>query len=329
MKSLYSHLRAVARIVALCVATAFIYLFWASMTPLLLVWPQACYCWRNLNFRTWAKLTNTLLRIRVEPRGAPPRGPFFLVSNHLSYIDIVAFASRLDCVFVAKSEVANWPILGLLCRSMGTIFVDRNSRMDVLRVNRLIEAALSSGKGVLLFPEGTSTPGAEVLSFHSALLDPAVQHACPVSFATVSYRTPVGQPPAHLSVCWWGEMSFLPHFYRLLQLESVHATLVFGSHSIRADDRKLLARKLWQAVNEEFIPVVEKDSPLTKWRREAPGGCSGASQARSRQPPKGAATAVAAPSLPLCEGGLLEERCKTPTHLSSKTLECSSRRWKS
>jgi 1-acyl-sn-glycerol-3-phosphate acyltransferase len=266
MKSLYSYLRAVARIVALCVATAFIYLFWASITPILLVWPQACYRWRNLNFRAWAKLTNALLGIRVEPRGTPPCTPFFLVSNHLSYMDIVAFASRLDCVFVAKSEVANWPILGLLCRSMGTIFVDRNSRKDVLRVNRLIEQALRSGKGVVLFPEGTSTPGAEVLPFHSALLDPAVQHACPVSFAAVSYRTPVGQPPAHLSVCWWGEMSFLPHFYRLLQLESVDATLVFGSHSIRADDRKQLARKLWQAVNEEFISVVENNSPVEHGR---------------------------------------------------------------
>jgi hypothetical protein len=61
-------------------------------------------------------------------------------------------------------------------------------------------------------------------------------------------------------------MTFLPHFYRLLQLRSVVATLVFGTHSIRADDRKLLARELWQAVNEEFIPVVENDSPMEHGR---------------------------------------------------------------
>jgi len=273
MKSLCSHLRAAARVVALCAITAFTYLLWACITPLLLTSEKASYWWRSFNFRTWAKLTNTLLGIRVESRGTPPREPFFLVSNHLSYMDIVAFAAHLDCVFIAKSEVANWPVLGLLCRSMGTIFVNRNSRVDVLRVNRLIEQALRSGKGVLLFPEGTSTPGAEVLAFHSALLEPAVQQGCPVSFATVSYRTPVCQPPAHLSVCWWGEMSFLPHFYRLLQLKSVEATLVFGSHSIRADDRKVLARKLWQAVNEELIPVVENYSPLAKGAAPERGGC--------------------------------------------------------
>lgn len=256
----HCQLRAITRALILCLVTVFFYLLWVTIMPLLVVSEKAAYWWRNFNFRTWAKLTSTLLGMRVVARGTPPHAPFLLVSNHLSYMDIVAFAWRLDCVFIAKSEVATWPVLGLLCRSMGTIFVDRNSRPDVLRVNRLIEKALRSGKGILLFPEGTSTPGAEVLPFHSALLEPAVRRACPVSFATVSYRTAVGQAPAHQSVCWWGEMSFLPHFYRLLQLKSVEATLVFGSHSIRADDRKLLARKLWQAVKDEFIAVVENES---------------------------------------------------------------------
>src|SRR5688572_28341954 len=220
MTFFYSHLRAITRALAFCTITGLFYVLWACITPLLLASEKASYAWRSFSFQTWAKLTNLLVRMRVEAKGTLPQAPFFLVSNHLSYMDILAFAAHLDCVFVAKSEVANWPILGLLCRSMGTIFVDRNSRMDVLRVNRLIEQALHSGKGVLLFPEGTSTSGAEVLQFHSALLEPAVQQACPVSFAAISYRTPVSQPPAHLSVCWWGEMSFLAHFYRLLQLKS-------------------------------------------------------------------------------------------------------------
>jgi 1-acyl-sn-glycerol-3-phosphate acyltransferase len=253
------HLRGVSRAVALCLLTTFIYLLWACILPLVLVSKKATIWWRDLNFRTWSKLTATLVGLRVEAIGVRPRAPFFLVSNHLSYMDIVAFACRLDCVFIAKSEVARWPVLGLLCRSMGTIFVDRNSRMDVLRVNRLIEKDLVSGRGVLLFPEGTSTPGSEVLPFHSALLEPAVRQGLPVSFATVNYRVAAGQPPAHESVCWWGEMTFLPHFYRFLQLESVAATLVFGSHSIRADDRKILARQLHQAVKNDFIPVAEAE----------------------------------------------------------------------
>ena len=321
MKSVSNHLRAITRVVAFSAITAFFYLLWACITPMLLVSEKASYCWRNFNFRTWAKLTNILLQMRVEATGTPPQAPFFLVSNHLSYMDIVAFAAQLDCVFIAKSEVADWPVLGLLCRSMGTIFVDRNSRMDVLRVNRLIEQALRNGKGVLLFPEGTSTPGTELLPFHSALLEPAVQQGCPVSFATVSYRTPVGQPPAHLSVCWWGEMSFLAHFYQLLHLKSVEAALVFGSYSIRADDRKVLARKLWQAVSEELIPIIETDSAfansITSDAKRAQG--DGGPTRPLHPHAKGARSAH----------GLLEEPCKTLTYSSGKTLEYLSRAWKS
>jgi 1-acyl-sn-glycerol-3-phosphate acyltransferase len=249
-------LRAVVRGLALCGVTAFFYLLWASLLPFLFGSAKAFYGWRNLIFRHWARVTAALLRMKVNRTGGPPRAPFFLVSNHLSYMDIVAFASQLDCVFVAKSEVAGWPVFGWLCRSMGTIFVDRDCRTDVLRVNGLIEKALQSGKGVLLFPEATSSAGADVLPFHSALLEPAVRGGYPVSYAALSYRTAAGQPPAHQSVCWWGEMIFLPHLYQLLQLTSFNATLVFGSHSIRADDRKILAIKLWQAVREELICIA-------------------------------------------------------------------------
>jgi 1-acyl-sn-glycerol-3-phosphate acyltransferase len=245
------HLRAIARALAWCGVTTFFSLLWASLMPGLLVFAKASYRWSSFNFRGWSKATAALLGMRVEVKGVPPRAPFFLVSNHLSYVDVVAFASQLECVFVAKSEVASWPVLGWLCRGMGTLFVDRHSRRDVLRVNGLIERALHRGKGVLLFPEGTSTAGVEVLPFHSALFEPAVRAGYPVSYATVSYRTPAGQPPAHQAVCWWGEMSFLPHLYRLFQVTAFEATLAFGSHSIRAKDRKTLATQLCQAVKEE------------------------------------------------------------------------------
>lgn len=257
----FRHLRAMVRALAMCVVTAFFYLLWLSLMPFLLISEKASYAWRNFNFRNWAKATAALLGMRAAANGTPPQAPFLMVSNHLSYIDVVTFASQLDCVFVAKSEVAGWPILGVLCRSMGTIFVDRSSRKDVLRVNALIETALTAGKGVLLFPEGTSTAGIEVLQFHSALLEPAARAGYPVSYAVISYQTPAGEPPERLSVCWWGEMTFLSHLYRLFQLTSFDATVAFGSHSIRADDRKMLARELWRAVKEQLIPLVKTEEP--------------------------------------------------------------------
>ena len=265
MNWISNHRRAMARVLAMCVATAFFYLLWLLISPLLMASVRASYAWRNFNCRRWARVTAALLGMRISVKGTPPEAPFFLVSNHLSYLDILVFAVQTDCLFIAKSEVASWPVFGFLSRSMGTIFVNRNRRRDVLRVNALLEMALACGKGVLLFPEGTSSAGNGVLPFHSGLLEPGVKAAYPVSYASVTYETPPDQPPAPVSVCWWGDMTFLSHFYRLLQLKTFDACVVFGSHSIRADDRKTLAQSLRQAIQEEFkcLVLTEEQCKIT------------------------------------------------------------------
>jgi 1-acyl-sn-glycerol-3-phosphate acyltransferase len=249
------------RAVALSLATAFFYILWLSGTPMRFLSRRALYRWRNFNFRTWAKSVAFLLGMKIRVKGTPPQAPFFLVSNHLSYMDIIAFAARVDSVFVAKSDVAGWPVLGLLSRSIGTIFVRRDLKKDVLRVNALIQQALAEKKGVLLFPEGTSTNGAEVLPFRPALLEPAVRASYPVSYASILYATPAGEAPAAHSVCWWGDMTFMPHFRRLLRLKSFEVTLFFGAHSVRADDRKQLARQLREAVQQQFSAPAHRWEP--------------------------------------------------------------------
>ncbi|MEW6210371.1 MAG: lysophospholipid acyltransferase family protein [Acidobacteriota bacterium] len=213
--------------------------------------------WRDFLFRAWARGIVRLLRMKINLRGSPPRPPFFLVSNHLSYLDVVVLAARIDCVFIAKKDVEEWPVVGFLCRQVDTIFVDRSSRRDVVRVNSLIEKSLAAGRGVVLFAEGTSTQGATVAPFNPALLHSAAKREFPVSYSSVSYRAPARERPAHLSVCWWGDMTFADHLFRLFQLSSIEASLRFGSEPIIQSDRKLLAQELWRAVNEQFIPVVE------------------------------------------------------------------------
>ena len=162
-------------------------------------------------------------RLRIE--GEPPAAPFFLVSNHLSYVDILVLASCLDGFFIAKIEIRHWPLFGLLSRTVGTLFIDRELRRDVVRVNGLIEEVLDSGYGVILFPEGTSTQGHEVAAFRSALLDYPARRGMPVHVAAVGYRTPPGELPAHLAMCWWGDAQFAPHARQLLGVRSFEATL--------------------------------------------------------------------------------------------------------
>jgi len=188
-----------------------------------------------------------------------PQPPFFLVSNHLSYLDIVVFAAQTPCRFVAKREVGAWPGVGLLARIMATIFIDRTVRRDALRALAQVDRAMQEGDGIVLFAEATSTAGRSVLPFRPALLEWAARTGQPVHYASVSYRTPDRCPPAHLAVCWWGDMPFGRHLAALARLPRIDASLHFGPAPIAERDRKQLAGRLHEAVLAQFVPVVTQE----------------------------------------------------------------------
>ena len=137
-----------------------------------------------------------------------------------------------------------------------TLFIDREIKRDIPRAMRRIREVLDSGRGVVVFPEGSSTRGDSVLRFRPSLLEAAASADVPVSYAALSYRTPKGSAPAHLSVCWWGDMPFGSHLLELLGLPRIRARLSFGEEPIQERDRKDLARRLQYAVEERFQPVV-------------------------------------------------------------------------
>jgi len=256
------HLRAAVRLIALCSLTWGTYLavlgakgicfFSAPVGAFLQAW----------SVRLWARSVAALLAMRIEVSGAPPLGPCLLVANHLSYIDILLLATQTNTLLVAKSEVARWPVIGFLCRSLHTVFIDRERKRDLPRVIGMITDALRRGHRVCLFPEGTSTLGATVLPFKSSLFEAAVRAGVPVSYASLTYRTPDGEPPAYRAVCWWGDMTFAPHVYALLQLPGFQATVTFGNDFIAADNRKRLAARAWTAVTQQFTPLCSHENSL-------------------------------------------------------------------
>lgn len=250
--------RAAWRLLLVVKLTAVGYLLVVLGSLLTLPWARRRARWRQLCFRHWSRSLLAVMGGHVESRGAAPEAPFFLVTNHLSYIDVLVLASRVDAVFIAKSEVAGWPVIGALCRAVGTLFVDRRSRRDLPRAIAAIDGALDAGRGVALFPEGTSTAGASVARFHPSLLEVAARARYPVSFASLGYATPEGVAPAHLAVCWWGDMELPGHLWELLKLPGFRAVVVFGDQRIQDDDRKRLAERLWQAVDSLFTPVVSR-----------------------------------------------------------------------
>jgi len=174
----------------------------------------------------------------------PRRG--LLITNHLSYLDVLAISSVTPAVLVAKSEIRGWPLFGWFAAIAGTVFVNRERRTHVGEVNREIEAALAAGALVVIFAEGTSTNGETILPFRTSLLEPAVGGAHEISVGWLHYEVPGGD--AGRDVCYWGDHSFLPHALNLFGQKTIHATLRFAKFHGATADRKVLAGELHDAV---------------------------------------------------------------------------------
>jgi 1-acyl-sn-glycerol-3-phosphate acyltransferase len=171
-----------------------------------------------------------------------------LISNHLSYLDILAICATTPAVFVSKAEVRRWPLFGWLAALGGTIFVERERRTHVGEVNREIQAALDAGVLVVIFPEGTSSNGETILPFRTSLLEPAARGGHEIATGWIHYDLADGD--AKQEVCYWGDHSFFSHLVNLLGKKSVRATIRFGKFQRTTADRKELAKQLHAAVLE-------------------------------------------------------------------------------
>jgi 1-acyl-sn-glycerol-3-phosphate acyltransferase len=223
--------------------------------PLLRLLRLPARSWSARLQRIWARGVARILRMRIETDGNPPKPPFLLVTNHLSYIDVILIMSLLDAAFVAKADAASWPFFGGLCRTGGTIFLDRTRKRDLPRALQEIHTTLERGRSVVLFPEGTTSNGGEVLPFRSSLLQGAASHGVPVAHATLTYATDPPAPAARRAVCWWGNVTFLGHLVGLIMLPGFRAHIRFGSETVRDKDRKRLAASLEQRIRADFDPV--------------------------------------------------------------------------
>jgi 1-acyl-sn-glycerol-3-phosphate acyltransferase len=196
---------------------------------------------RALWLQRICRRTNRLFHLQIQVAGEIPAGGL-LICNHLSYLDILLLSSLVPAVFVAKREVKSWPVLGILGRLAGTVFIDRQRRLQVGEVNDEIQNALADGVVVVVFPEGTSSDGKTVLPFKSSLLEPATRRKHPLAVGCLQYALADGDAGAE--VCYWGDAIFLPHLLNLLSKRSVRATARFAPVKNPGTDRKELAQQL-------------------------------------------------------------------------------------
>lgn len=189
----------------------------------------------------WAYGIARIWGMKIRISGKSPQAPFFLVSNHVSYTDIVLLCATCPAWFISKSEVADWPLIGPLTRVGPTIYINREQRRDVKRMNALIAELIGRGGAVGFFPEGTTSDGTGVLPFKPSLFQPMVEAGLPVTPAAIAYTTPTGTPPACEWIAWVGDTAFAPHAAYLLAQPGFTAHIRFSQETVGADDRKALA----------------------------------------------------------------------------------------
>lgn len=189
--------------------------------------------------RCFSQLVSRLIGVRIVSTGfAPDAKPKLIVANHVSWTDIIALTSVTPTTFLAKSEVSSWPLLGALARLQGTVFIRRGDRRQIASVNAELASVLQNGENLVIFPEGTSTHGVMEPRFnpsHFAVTRLTDAEILPVA---IFYADETGQA----DVGWYGDMTLIPHLWRLMNRRGVECHVLFGEaiHS-RESDRKSLA----------------------------------------------------------------------------------------
>jgi lyso-ornithine lipid O-acyltransferase len=182
--------------------------------------------------------------------------PTLFVSNHSSYLDIEILGGVIEASFIAKAEVAKWPLLGWLAKLQRTVFVDRRQRSTHQQRDAIIER-LARGDNLILFPEGTSDDGTRVLPFKSALFAAVhgakFPHPISVQPVSIAYVRLNGMPMGRLYrpyFAWYGDMEMAPHLWAMLGLGRAEAVVQFHDpiHPERFATRKEMAEHCWRVV---------------------------------------------------------------------------------
>ena len=227
-----------------------------------------------------------ILGLRVRRIGRPAQArPVLFAANHISYLDITVFGSLIAGSFIAKTEVARWPLFGWLARLQRSVFIDRKVRSTAAQRDS-IAGRLAAKEALILFPEGTSGDGNRVLPFKSALFSVA-DHARtgPVTVQPVSIAytrldgMPIGRRLRPL-FAWYGSMSMAPHLWMLLGLGTIEVLVEFHPSTTLADcgSTKALASYCQERVAAGLANAISgrrrprPDAPRKTERRPAPAG---------------------------------------------------------
>ncbi len=175
----------------------------------------------------WAQGVLRIMGIGLQVHGRAHAGPVLLVANHISWLDIVVMLAAQYCRFVAKSELKAWPLVGPLATAAGTLFIERASSRDALRVVHHMAERLQAGDVLAVFPEGTTGDGVEVLPFHANLLQAAIAAQAPAQAVGLRFVDAWGQPS--FAPCYIGDDTFVGSVWRTLCARGLVVHVAFAA----------------------------------------------------------------------------------------------------
>ncbi|MBS7807243.1 lysophospholipid acyltransferase family protein [Variovorax sp. PCZ-1] len=215
-----------------------------GMWTILTKFSSATHEQRAQHVADWSKHFLQLLDVTVRVQGQPlQKGPLMVVINHVSWLDILVLLAAQPVCFVSKSEVRHWPVIGWLATNVGTLYIERSSRKDALRVVHQIADNLKAGHLIAVFPEGTTSDGKSVLPFHANLLQAAISVASPIQPVALRYLEQ--NETLSMSPVYIDDDTLLSSVWRMLRADPVTASLDFLP-SLPTDglERRALAAQL-------------------------------------------------------------------------------------
>lgn len=190
------------------------------------------YPWFAANIRrrilqNWSVGLLDIFNVKVDIEANDPlhslRGGL-IVTNHISWLDVFVLNAIVPMRFVAKSEVRRWPAIGWLCARAQTLFIERGNARAAARMNVQLVELLQRGECLAIFPEGTTTDGAQVVHFHSSLLQPAIDAQAKVHPIAIRYQD--GSGARSSAAAYIDELSFGASMWNILSTAELHVRLI-------------------------------------------------------------------------------------------------------
>jgi 1-acyl-sn-glycerol-3-phosphate acyltransferase len=218
---------------------------WVIRTEFARLTPDAC----ALLVREWSRQMLAILGVELVLRGTPPeRGPMLLVANHISWLDILVMNAAYPARFVSKADVKHWPVLGALITGAGTLYIERESRRDAMRVVHQMADALKARDTVAVFPEGTTGDGRELLPFHANLIQAAISAHAPVMPVALDFVDGASGQRSDAPL-FIGDTTLLQSIWSTLLAVGLQAVVVYGAaQTADGRDRRTWAQDLRSAI---------------------------------------------------------------------------------